>query len=179
MRDTLLTYESKSMEKEREQIGGPISECMKPYFAGINDLIGRSPLTGKMWSMSVTERLLLGFTSGTWWDFNIKREYLPVLRSISHKILNYSVQSASFPREHRSGQGWAWGVHPYNHKVSIRETHSQALNTTLELLTGTSGREHDAIFHWFFFFFNGFTLNLTCRARPGSLLRWEVVINII
>lgn len=32
MRDTLLTYESKSMEKEREQIGGPISECMKPYW---------------------------------------------------------------------------------------------------------------------------------------------------
>lgn len=31
----------------------------------------------------------------------------------------------------------------------------------------------------FFFFFNSFTLNLTCRARPGSLLCWEVVINII
>lgn len=74
MRDTLLTYESKSMEKEKEQIGGLMSECMKPDFAGINDLIGRSPLTGKTWSMSVTERLLLGFTSVTWWDFNIKKE---------------------------------------------------------------------------------------------------------
>lgn len=141
-------------KREREQIGNPISECMKPSFAGINDLIGRSPLTGKVWSMSEeTERLLLGLTSVTWWDFNRKREYLPVLRSISNKILNYSVQSASFPREHRSGQGWAWGVHPYNHKVSIREAHPQALNTTLELLTGKSGREHDAIFLLLLLFF--------------------------
>lgn len=65
-RDTADIWEQ--TYEEREQIGNLISECMKPYFADIKDPLGRSPSTGQVWSMSVTERILLGFTSVTRWD---------------------------------------------------------------------------------------------------------------
>lgn len=40
MRETLLTDESESMKKEREQLHDLISEHMKPYLADRKDLIG-------------------------------------------------------------------------------------------------------------------------------------------
>lgn len=59
MRETLLTYESESMKREREQLHDLISEHMKPYF----DLIGRSPSVVNVRSALITERPLSGCTS--------------------------------------------------------------------------------------------------------------------
>lgn len=104
MGETLLTYEGVSVTKEGQRFPSNV-DCST---IGIAALVFQHSTASLCECCTELVAVFLPLPTGS-----ICKGGLPVLWTITDKILNDSVHKAALPRGKRSGEGRTWGVHSW------------------------------------------------------------------